>query len=224
MQHIHTGAGIKKDQSLLGPDPFSVLLQQQAEHQGEQSHRFDNTNDDEVVGRALSGFTQSICGGLGHLALEKGGQADGQTRKDTGEHSQQRVTAALHSAADEVHQQEAIDGLGQGSTGESHHDKGGGLAVDVAFFLRADRSLCGKAGTECRAHGGQTQSARQNRRVPYAPENYQRHRFGGASASPWHWWIWSRWCSSGSLPSVRDNAFTARCSCWAPESAFSPAP
>ena len=74
MQHIHTGAGIKKDQSLLGPDPFSVLLQQQAEHQGEQSHRFDNTNDDEVVGRALSGFTQSICGGLGHLALEKGGQ------------------------------------------------------------------------------------------------------------------------------------------------------
>ena len=38
--------------------------------------------------------------------------------------------------------------------------KGGGLAVDVAFFLRADRSLCGKAGTECRAHGGQTQSAR----------------------------------------------------------------
>lgn len=73
----------------------------------------------------------------------------------------------------------AIDGLGQGSTGESHHDKGGGLAVDVAFFLRADRSLCGKAGTECRAHGGQTQSARQNRRVPYAPENYQRHRFGG---------------------------------------------
>ena len=136
------------------------MQQQEAEHQGEQSHRFDNTDDDEVVGRALSGFTQSICGGRGHLALEKGGQADGQTRKDTGEHSQQRVTAALHSAADEVHQQEAIDGLGQGSTGESHHDKGGGLAVDVAFFLRADSSLCGKAGTECRAHGGQAQSAR----------------------------------------------------------------
>ena len=78
MQHIHTGAGIKKDQSLLGSDPFSVLLQQQAEHQCEQN--------------------------------------------------QQRVTAALHGAADEVHQQEAIDGLGQGSIGESHHDQAPGPA------------------------------------------------------------------------------------------------
>ena len=59
-----------------GPDPLAfagLLEQQQAEHQGEQCHRFDNTDDNEVVCRALSGLAQCIGGGGGNLALEEGG-------------------------------------------------------------------------------------------------------------------------------------------------------
>ena len=51
-----------------------LLQQQKAEHQREQSHRFDDADNDEVVGGTLSGLAQRVGGSGGNLALEEGGR------------------------------------------------------------------------------------------------------------------------------------------------------
>ena len=68
------------------------------------------------------------------------------------------IGAGGHGAADEVHQQEAVDGLRQGRAGEGDHDEGSGLTVRVALLPRADARLRREARAERAAHGGQAQT------------------------------------------------------------------
>ena len=75
------------------------------------------------------------------FALEERGQADGKAREDARKHGERGIGAGGHGAADEVHQQEAVDGLRQGRAGEGDHDEGSGLAVRVALLPRADARL-----------------------------------------------------------------------------------
>ena len=94
------------------------------------------------------------------FAVEERGQADGETREDARKHGERGIGAGGHGAADEVHQQEAVDGLRQGRAGEGNHDEGSGLAVRVALLPRADARLRREARAERAAHGGQTQRTR----------------------------------------------------------------
>ena len=129
-----------------------VLLQQeQAEHQGEQCHSLYDTDDDEVVGSTLTCFAQCVSGAGSSLALEQSARCDGDTGYDADEHGQRGSgRAAFHSRADEVHQQEAVDGLGQGSTGKGDHDKGGRLTVSITFLPCTHSGHGGAAGADCR--------------------------------------------------------------------------